>query len=174
MVHRGRTLKSDTDVTSLNASTVSHQSKPFRQFSTRSRAKSNASFKGLRRVLTHDGTLDNDYFNKHNVSQKCKSSDALFRKRTISGLNMTALTRVKSNQGKRSASFHSPVHNTLLSPKNSSHSNTGTAGFGLKPRRSKSTQSVLSLRDAQESKRVNLLLTRRWNVFRKTTLKMER
>lgn len=153
MVHRGRTLKSDTDVTSLNASTVSHQSKPFRQFSTRSRAKSNASFKGLRRVLTHDGTLDNDYFNKHNVSQKCKSSDALFRKRTISGLNMTALTRVKSNQGKRSASFHSPVHNTLLSPKNSSHSNTGTAGFGLKPRRSKSTQSVLSLRDAQESKK---------------------
>ncbi|QHS76559.1 Tco89p [Saccharomyces paradoxus] len=151
MVHRGRTLKSDTDITSLNAPTVSHQSKPFRQFSTRSRAKSNASFKGLRRVLTHDGTLDSDYFNKHSISQKCKSSDALFRKRTISGLNMTALTRVRSNQGKRSASFHSPVHNTLLSPKNSSHSNSGSAGFGLKPRRSKSTQSVLSLRDAQES-----------------------
>ena len=98
MVHRGRTLKSDTDTTSPNGSAVPHQSKPFRQFSTRSRAKSNASFKGLRRVLTHDGTLDSDYFNKHNISQKCKSSDALFRKRTISGLNMTALTRVRSNQ----------------------------------------------------------------------------
>ncbi|CAI4052670.1 hypothetical protein N7582_005532 [Saccharomyces uvarum] len=151
MVHRGRTLKSDTDTTSPNGSAVPHQSKPFRQFSTRSRAKSNASFKGLRRVLTHDGTLDSDYFNKHNISQKCKSSDALFRKRTISGLNMTALTRVRSNQGKRSASFHSPVHNTLLSPKSSSHSNSASSGFGLKPRRSKSTQSVLSLRDAQES-----------------------
>ncbi|CAI1751275.1 hypothetical protein SEUBUCD646_0P01080 [Saccharomyces eubayanus] len=150
MVHRGRTLKSDTDITSPNGSAVPHQSKPFRQFSTRSRAKSNASFKGLRRVLTHDGTLDSDYFNKHNISQKCKSSDALFRKRTISGLNMTALTRVKSNQGKRSASFHSPVHNTLISPKSGSHSNSASSGFGLKPRRSKSTQSVLSLRDAQE------------------------
>ncbi|CAI4052961.1 hypothetical protein SKDZ_16G0960 [Saccharomyces kudriavzevii ZP591] len=150
MAHRGRTLKSDADTTSPNTSTVSHQSKPFRQFSTRSRAKSNASFKGLRRVLTHDGTLDGDYFNKHNISQKCKSSDALFRKRTISGLNMTALTRVKSNQGRRSASFHSPVHSTLLSPKSSSHSNSGSGGFGLKPRRSKSTQSVLSLRDAQK------------------------
>ncbi|EJS41478.1 tco89p [Saccharomyces arboricola H-6] len=151
MVHRGRTLKPGTDISSPNTSTVSHQSKPFRQFSTRSRAKSNASFKGLRRVLTHDGTLDSDYFSKHNISQKCKSSDSLFRKRTISGLNMTALTRVKSNQGKRSASFHSPVHNTLLSPKSSSHSNSTNSGYGLKPRRSKSTQSVLSLRDAQES-----------------------
>ena len=42
-------------------------------------------------------------------------------------------------------------HNTLLSPKSSSHSNSGGGGFSLKPRRSKSTQSVLSLRDAQAS-----------------------
>ena len=63
-----------------------------RQFTSRSRAKSTASFKGLRKVLTHDGSsLDRDGM------KPTKSSDALVRKRTISGLNMTALARVRSN-----------------------------------------------------------------------------
>ncbi|CAI4956875.1 CFC_HP_G0068340.mRNA.1.CDS.1 [Saccharomyces cerevisiae] len=55
--HRGRTLNIHTSQSHLD---------DFRL----GRERSNARFKGLRRVLTHDGTLDNDYFNKHNVSQE--------------------------------------------------------------------------------------------------------
>ncbi|KAG0672599.1 hypothetical protein C6P45_000030 [Maudiozyma exigua] len=104
-----------------------------RQFTTRSRAKSTASFKGLRKVLTHDGTtIDRDSM------KPTKSSDALFRKRAISGLNMTALARVRSNPN-------------VLHGGSGSHGH-GTAGMwmgipGIKPRRTKSTHSVISTKD---------------------------
>lgn len=104
-----------------------------RQFTTRSRAKSTASFKGLRKVLTHDGTtIDRD------PMKPTKSSDALFRKRAISGLNMTALARVRSNPN-------------VLHGGSGSHGH-GTAGMwmgipGIKPRRTKSTHSVIGTKD---------------------------
>lgn len=108
-----------------------------RQFTTRSRAKSTASFKGLRKVLTHDGTtIDRDSM------KPTKSSDALFRKRAISGLNMTALARVRSNPN-------------VLHGGSGSHGH-GNAGMwmgipGIKPRRTKSTHSVISTKDTTTS-----------------------
>ena len=128
MVHRGRSLRSETE-----PHTGSSNVKQFRQFTTRSRAKSTASFKGLRRVLTHDGTFDEGH-GRHSSFQKCKSSDALSRKRVISGLSMTTLTRVKSNPG----SVVSPTRDVI-----------GNFG-GIKPTRSKSTHSVLNLQEIAE------------------------
>lgn len=108
---------------------------PTRQFTTRSRAKSTASFKGLRKVLTHDGTsIDRDSM------KPTKSSDALFRKRAISGLNMTALARVRSNPNVHGGSG-SHGHGTGM-----------WMGIpGIKPRRTKSTHSVISMKDNSDS-----------------------
>lgn len=154
MVQRGRTLRSDLEMTAaqghgkssshLSSTVAGHPARHFRQFSTRSRTKSTASFKGLHRIITHDGTTDMD---SHSLSgnsfKKSKSSDSLYRKRAISGLNMTALGRVKSNP--------SHVTRSRSGSMVSSHSLAGSTGSTrLRPSRSKSTHSVLDLHDGGE------------------------
>ncbi|SCU99213.1 LANO_0F01156g1_1 [Lachancea nothofagi CBS 11611] len=122
-----------------NKHAVPNTSKRLKQFSTRSRSKSAASFKGLnklRRVLSHDGSYDTeDSSRERPVSmKKSKSSDSLSRIRGISGLNMTALAKVASN----------PAHLT--------HDNASASSIhgGLKPHRGNSTKSILELRDGDE------------------------
>ncbi|CCF56963.1 hypothetical protein KAFR_0B06660 [Kazachstania africana CBS 2517] len=112
MVQRGRSMDTST-ATSIP---------PRRQFTTSSRTKSTASFKGLRKVLTHESSTLMD-------SHRAKSMDTLvMRKLNMSGLNMTSLAKVKSNPN---------TTHSILSPK-------------LKPRRTKSTHSVVSLRDSND------------------------
>ena len=78
--------------------------------------------------------------------RSAKSSDALFRKRTFNGLNMTALARIRSNpSGFPATSGHAGLrHNSTLSI---------TGHPGLKPRRTKSTQSIVSLKDEDNASR---------------------
>lgn len=115
-----------------------NSSKPVRQFSTRSRAKSTASFKGILRGHSHE-FFDNETSPVGSArfasSLKWKSSDALSRKRAISGLNMTSLVRVRSHPS------HIPrSHSSLnISP--------AQVHLSLKPKRSKSTRSVVSLEE---------------------------
>lgn len=154
MVQRGRSLRSDLEMTAaqghgkssshLSSTVAGHPARHFRQFSTKSRTRSTASFKGLHRIITHDGTTDID---SHSLSgnsfKKSKSSDSLYRKRAISGLNMTALGRVKSNP--------SHVNRSRSGSNASSHSLAGSSGSTrLRPSRSKSTHSVLDLHDGDE------------------------
>ena len=110
--------------------------KKVKQFSTRSRSKSNASFKGLnklRKVSSHDGTYEMTNGVHNNATmKKSKSSDSLSRRRAISGLSMTALTRTKSNPGTTAP--------TTLS----------NSYGGLKPMRRPSSKSVLELHDGDE------------------------
>ncbi|CAR29222.1 ZYRO0G03542p [Zygosaccharomyces rouxii] len=125
------------NMTSNSAS--GHTTRPFRQFSTKSRAKSTASFKGLHRITPHDSGSDADsHHSGESVFRKSGSSDSLYRKRAISGLNMTALTRVKSNPsqmpGSRSSSVNSSTSYSL-----------GAVSTGLKPSTSKPTHSVVGL-----------------------------
>ncbi|SCW00500.1 LAFE_0C05556g1_1 [Lachancea fermentati] len=138
---RGRSLRSDLEMSSANNLKPSNVGqKKIKQFSTRSRSKSAASFKGLnklRRVLTHDGTYEvEDYTQQRpDVMKKSKSSDSLSRKRAISGLSMTALGKAKSNTG--------------LSNLNSGNT-PGTLYGGLKPQRRDSKKAVLQQRDGDE------------------------
>ncbi|SCU84185.1 LAME_0C08570g1_1 [Lachancea meyersii CBS 8951] len=123
----------------MNNKHATNTSKKLKQFSTKSRSKSAANFKGLnqlRRVLSHDGSysLEDHIKERSGSMKKSKSSDSLHRKRAISGLNMTALGRVSSN----STSSH--------------HESSGSLALaaGLKPLRGSSTKSVLDLRDGDE------------------------
>lgn len=146
MVHRDKTeLGQVASPTGIQVApshfTHGQNNKPVRQFTSRSRTKSTASFKGLRKVLTHDGTtIDRD------PMKSTKSSDALFRKRTISGLNMTALARVRSNPNVHGGIGGSHVVN--------SHSNASGMWMGiagLKPRRTKSIHSVVHIENPNDS-----------------------
>ena len=115
------------------------QGKQSRHFTGKHRPKNSVSFKGLRKVLTHDGTTI-----ERDPMRSAKSSDALFRKRTFNGLNMTALARIRSNpSGFPATSGHAGLrHNSTLSI---------TGHPGLKPRRTKSTQSIVSLKDEDDA-----------------------
>lgn len=129
MVHHGRSQELERG--SHPASNMKHP----RQFSTRSRAKSTASFKGLRRVLTHD-TLNPMERDHH--PHRIKSADSISRRRTMSGLNMTALGLARSNPNMIVASTEATGSGTQ------SHSHSfGPTSPGIRPRRSKSTHSVL-------------------------------
>ncbi|GAV55511.1 hypothetical protein ZYGR_0AV01430 [Zygosaccharomyces rouxii] len=111
-----------------------HTTRPFRQFSTKSRAKSTASFKGLHRIIPHDSGSDAD---SHH------SGESFFRKRAISGLNMTALTRVKSNPSQMPGSRPSSVNSSTCY-------SVGGVSTGLKPSTSKPTHSVVGLHSGDE------------------------
>ncbi|CAL9728300.1 target of rapamycin complex 1 subunit Tco89p [Monosporozyma unispora] len=129
MVHRGRIQEFEK-----GSHPVSNMKHP-RQFSTRSRAKSTASFKGLRRVLTHD-TLNSMERDHH--PPRIKSADSISRRRTLSGLNMTSLGLARSNPN--------TIMNSTGSAGSGSHSRShsfGPTSPGIRPRRSKSTHSVL-------------------------------
>lgn len=156
MGNKNRIRSLELDSVHSNSLGPNHGRTHMRQFSTKSKAKSSVSFKGLRRVLTHDCTFDVDSNNpRHTNFRKSKSSDALSRKRAISGLNMTSLIkerpshRVSRSQG---SSIHSPNHSLSRSASsgNVAHNLATAMGGGLRPRRTKSTHSVLNLRDAQE------------------------
>lgn len=106
MGSKNKPCQGEYDMPNLTSPTQVHGKSHMRQFSTKSKAKGSASFKGLRRVLTHDGTFEGDgLLNRHGSFKKSKSSDALYRRRAISGLNMTALVgekptnRVSRSQG---------------------------------------------------------------------------
>lgn len=122
MVHRGRIQEFE------RASHPTGNMKHPRQFSTRSRAKSTASFKGLRRVLTHDtlSGMDRDHH-----PARIRSSESISRRRTLSGLNMTNLGLARSNPNFMGNGSGSHNHTFVVSSP------------GLRPRRSKSTHSVL-------------------------------
>lgn len=154
MGHRGRSLRSDLEMTSaqnggkssshLSTTVAGHPARHFRQFTTRSRTKSAASFRNLHRVLSHEGVTDND---SHSVAAnsftKSRSSDSLYRKRAISGLNMTMLARVRSNPGHIPRSRSGSMVST--------HSLGGGAGSTrLKPSRSKGTQMVIDSHEADD------------------------
>lgn len=125
------------NMTSNSAS--GHTTRPFRQFSTKSRAKSTASFKGLHRIIPHDSGSDVDsHHSGESFFRKSRSSDSLYRKRAISGLNMTALTRVKSNPGQMPGSRPSSVNSSTCC-------SVGGVSTGLKPSTSKPTHSVVGL-----------------------------
>ncbi|KAL3229116.1 Target of rapamycin complex 1 subunit TCO89 [Nakaseomyces bracarensis] len=156
MGSRNRIRSLEIDNTHSNSLGHNHGRQQMRQFSTKSKAKSSASFKGLRRVLTHDGTFESDIPNpRHTNFKKSKSTDTLSRKRAISGLNMTSLMkekpthRVSRSQG---SSIHSPTHSLSRSTSsgNVAHNLSSALGGGLRPRRTRSTHSVLNLRAAQE------------------------
>lgn len=153
MGHRGRSLRSDMEMSSAQnhgkglaqySSTVGvHPPRHFRQFSTRSRTKSTASFKGLHRIITNDGCTEAENSSLHgNGFKKSKSSDSLYRKRALSGLNMTTLARVKSN----------PAQSNAWKTGSDTSPNSFSMGqsMGIKPSRSKSTHSVVDLRDGNE------------------------
>lgn len=121
-----------------------HTTRPFKQFSTKSRAKSTASFKGLHRITAHDSGSDVDSHHSGESSfRKSRSSDSLYRRRAISGLNMTALTRVKSHPSQMSGSRSSSVNSSTFY-------GVGGASSGLKPSTSKPTHSVVGLHSGDE------------------------
>lgn len=152
MGHRGRSLRSDLEMTSaqnsgrnsshLSTTVAGHPARHFRQFTTRSRTKSAASFRNLHRVLSHESATDGD---SHTVSAnsftKSRSSDSLYRKRAISGLNMTMLARVRSNPGHIPRSRSGSMVST--------HS-LGGSGTRLKPSRRKSTHMVIDSHEGDE------------------------
>ena len=133
MVQKGRS--SETHHVQVAPTSGVSQAKQARHITGKHRPKNSVSFKGLRKVLTHDGTTI-----ERDPMRSAKSSDALFRKRTFNGLNMTALARIRSNpSGFPATSGHAGLrHNSTLSI---------TGHPGLKPRRTKSTQSIVSLKD---------------------------
>ncbi|AQZ17709.1 TCO89 (YPL180W) [Zygosaccharomyces parabailii] len=155
MVQRNKSHRLESEATPQQLSskgsqnmpnTTGHATRPCRQFSTRSRAKSTASFKGFHRILPIDvGVSDvenSHHFGEHSF-RKSRSSDSLYRKRAISGLNMTALTRVKSNPSHIiSSSRPSSVNSSTQSP--------GAGSTGLKPSTSRSRHSVIDLHDGDE------------------------
>lgn len=101
---RERSFRHSFEMTNSNNS---KSNKRIKQFSTGSRSKSNASFRGisgskLSKVSSHDETLQDGEHRSLNVNsqvdsiKKSKSSDSLLRRRIKSGLNMTSLVRTKS------------------------------------------------------------------------------
>ncbi|AET37988.1 Tco89p Ecym_2241 [Eremothecium cymbalariae DBVPG len=84
-------------------SSVKARNKRLKQFSTRSRSRSNANFKGLlnlHRTTSHDGTFyraDGDSGSNNNNVKRTRSYDSLSRRKAISILSMTALTRTGSH-----------------------------------------------------------------------------
>lgn len=152
MGHRGRSLRSDMEMTStqngggkssshLSTTVAGHPARHFRQFTTRSRTKSAASFRSLHRVLSHESTEGDCHSVAANSFTKSRSSDSLYRKRAISGLNMTMLARVRSNPG------HIPRS------RSGSMASTHSLGAGftrLKPSRSKSTHLVIDSHEGDE------------------------
>ncbi|QLQ79741.1 hypothetical protein HG537_0C03900 [Torulaspora globosa] len=150
---RGRSVRCDFEMTTaqnggknaghLSSTVAGHPARHFRQFTTRSRTKSAASFKNLHRILSHDGTSEFDNNGNTNSFVKSKSSDALYRKRAISGLNMTNLTRVRSNPGHNLRSRSGSMA--------SAHSlGTGAGTSRLRPSRSKSTHLVVDMHEGDE------------------------
>lgn len=158
MGSKNKPCKGEYDMPNLTSPTQVHGKSHMRQFSTKSKAKGSASFKGLRRVLTHDGTFEGDgLLNRHGSFKKSKSSDALYRRRAISGLNMTALVgekptnRVSRSQG--NSRLSSPIQSLSKSHSSSNVAHSlasAIGGSGLRPRRTRSTHSVLTLRQGQE------------------------
>ncbi|CCD25541.1 Tco89p NDAI_0F02230 [Naumovozyma dairenensis CBS 421] len=128
--------------------------KQIRQFTTRSRAKSTASFKGLRRMLAHDGggQGSNLQYDERHAPIKCKSSDSISRKRVISGLNMTALSRVKSNPNSIGAAGIISPRDKVKQYYNQHHHylNHHSHPRQVIHLRSKSSHSVLNLEDVVE------------------------
>ncbi|EDO19428.1 hypothetical protein Kpol_1002p75 [Vanderwaltozyma polyspora DSM 70294] len=155
MGNRGRTMKPDSElqesgnggVRDGNNSPLGTLSNPnlkyIRQFSTRSRTKSSASFKGLNRYYSSDGTFDPEISGstKHGSLKKCKSSDILYKRRTCSGLNMTSISGKKGHENTGESRWNTVIDGPL-----------SFGGGGLKPRRGKSTHSVLELHDADEAR----------------------
>lgn len=129
-----------------------------RQFSTRSRAKSTASFKGLRRALGHDISKSMDKLHHHqqhhhssnNPIARIKSADSLYRRRTLSALNMTSLGMPGSHANHLTQSTH-PNGSRPHSRSNS----FGYTGVGIRPRRTKSTHSVLQYNKEQTKNTLN-------------------
>ncbi|SCU81117.1 LAFA_0C02828g1_1 [Lachancea sp. 'fantastica'] len=124
----------------MNNKHGTNTNKKLKQFSTKSRSKSAANFKGLnqlRRVLSHDGSYAVDDHTKERPGsmKKSKSSDSLHKRKAISSLSMTALGRTSSNS---------------MSPHHDNWSNLSGPASGLKPLRGNSTKSVLELRDGDE------------------------
>ncbi|CUS23226.1 LAQU0S08e04918g1_1 [Lachancea quebecensis] len=144
---RGRSLRSDSEFASTmnNKHVSSNSGKKLRQFTTNSRSKSAASFKGfnkLRRVLSHDGALEVENYAKERPDfiKKSKSSDSLSRKRAISGLSMTTLGKVRSHPGHSSASEANGGPGSI----------SGLHTVGLRPHRANSVKSVLALQGGDD------------------------
>lgn len=153
--HRGRTLRADPDGgsrgdstnQSLSGGSSGHLIKHPRQFSTRSKAKSSGNFKNLLRNTVSFDNPDIYYAHHQDTAnrfvnvKRSKSSDILARRRTVSGLNMTALMRSRAHH-----------YNEVTSPPHLRHSSLlGNSSFSLKPRRSKSTHSIMYLDDRTNS-----------------------
>ncbi|CCH57987.1 hypothetical protein TBLA_0A01860 [Henningerozyma blattae CBS 6284] len=172
--HRGRTLRTEFEFsTGTNSTekgqnantnlTASHVGRHPRQFSTRSRAKSTASFKGLHRnSQTHETVgssnlsggntgSDQQESTRYGSFKKSKSSDFIARKRTVSGLSMTALNRTRTHysgepHGKSSPTTHLRTAHSVTS----TGLNCSTTPVGLKPRRTKSTHSIVYMKYSEE------------------------
>lgn len=89
-----------------------------KQFSAKSRSKSNTSFKNLQKlhkVGSHDA-LNRGLFDP---MKKSKSSDSLNRRTVHSGLSMTALVRTSSHPVVLHQNSHSMKHKGLISDRNS-------------------------------------------------------
>ncbi|SCU88370.1 LAMI_0D09846g1_1 [Lachancea mirantina] len=139
---KNRSNRFENDGISINGNKQHASGKKVRQFTTRSRSKSAASFKGLnklRRVLTHDGTYEpeENYPRRSDSIKKSKSSDSLTRRRAISALSMTTLGKSRNTTG---AAFNA----------NNGTSGPSSPGVGLKPQRRHSVKSVLELREGEE------------------------
>ncbi|CCE65035.1 hypothetical protein TPHA_0J02150 [Tetrapisispora phaffii CBS 4417] len=133
-----------------NSSSSSHVH--IKQFSGRPRDKSISSVKNLSKGFSHDIQHEVDNVgSKYGSFKKSKSTDLLFRRRNISGLNMTSYTNPKPND--LTETIDGVINNTSGSNNNDNYTatnNTGNPSYGLKPRRSKSTHSVLELHEADE------------------------
>lgn len=97
VANRGRPVKtnSDTNLLQYTKQKKPHQ-KTTKQFSAKSRSKSNTSFKNLQklhRVSSHDNLSKSAL----DPMKKSKSSDSLSRKKALSWLSMTALVRTTSH-----------------------------------------------------------------------------
>lgn len=156
MVRRTKSQESEISLNTNQHTDLEHSShhhhhptsntKHPRQFSTRSRAKSTASFKGLRRALGHDipKSIDKSYHHQqhhhsfNNPMTRIKSADSLYRRRTLSALNMTSLGMSGSHTG--------PLAQLTHSGRSRPHSCTNSLGHtsgGIRPTITKSTHSVL-------------------------------
>lgn len=167
MVHRTKSQESkislDTTNQNINSDYLSHHHHPTnnakhpRQFSTRSRAKSTASFKGLRRTLGHDISKSMDkphhhqlYHGSNNPIARIKSTDLLYRRRTLSTLNMTSLGI---------SGFHNkPIIQSTYSSGSRSHSCSNSfshPSIGIRPAITKSAHSVLQYNNEKPKNSLN-------------------
>ncbi|AGO13103.1 AaceriAFL054Cp [[Ashbya] aceris (nom. inval.)] len=105
---RGRSFRSEADMGGHGGhggAAAGHgggktRGKKLKQFSTRSRSKSNANFKGLvslHRTSSHDGTYSRGDGEPSNGSMKrTRSYDSLSKRKALSMLSMTALGRTEA------------------------------------------------------------------------------